>query len=209
MTKNILVAFAVFMTLALASPAYSLAGAPTDTVKSAVDKVITVLKDPSLKGPAREKDRRAKIRAAVFEVFDFEEMAKRSLAQNWRDRTPQQKKEFVDLFRDLLERSYINRIENYSDEKIIYDSEKSESDTAVVKSHFLTKRREEIPVEYRLLSENGKWMVYDLVIENVSLVNNYRVQFRKVISSSSYDDLVKKMKNKEESESFVSSSGTK
>jgi phospholipid transport system substrate-binding protein len=188
-----------------AFPASSLAGAPTDTVKATVDKVISVLKDPALKAPSKEKDRRAKIRAAVFEVFDFGEMAKRSLGPYWRERTDKQKKEFTDLFADLLERSYINKIENYSDEKVSYDAEKMDGDSASVKSRFITKRREEIPVEYRLLQENGKWDVYDVVIENVSLVNNYRVQFRKIISSSSYDDLVKKMKNKQESEAFISS----
>ena len=110
-------------------------------------------------------------------AFDFGEMAQRSLAVFWKDRTPAEKKEFVGLFSDLLERSYINRIEGYSDEKIIYDSEKVDGEYASVKTHFLTKRREEIPVEYKMMNENGKWMVYDVVIENVGLVNNYRIQF--------------------------------
>lgn len=193
----------------LAMPAVSSAGAPTDTVKTTVDKVITVLNDPALKSPAKEAERRAKIRTAVFEVFDFGEMAKRSLAIFWKERTPAQRKEFTDLYADLLDRSYMNRIENYSGEKIIYDSEKVEGEYAVVKSHFLTKRRETIPVDYKLLLESGKWRVYDLVIENVSLVNNYRIQFNKIIRTSSYEDLVKKMKNKQESEKFVSPEGGK
>ena len=203
-TQTLLVLFAVVCTFAFSAPA--LAGAPTDTVKTTVDKVINILNDPKLKGPAHEKERRAKIRQAVFEVWDFREMAKRSLAQYWRERTEPQRKEFTDLFADLLERSYINRIESYSGEKIIWDREIVDPPYAEVDSHFLTKRREEIPVDYKLLDENGKWRVYDMVIENVSLVNNYRTQFNKIIRQSSYDELLKKMKNKQESESFVSPS---
>jgi len=198
------VASAVIISLLLAFPAVSLAGMPTDIVKTTVDKVIQYLKDPLLKGAAKENDKRAKIRAAVTNVFDFGEMAKRSLGQYWKDRSDAERKEFVDLFSDLLERSYINKIESYSDEKIVYDKETAEEDYAVVKTRFITKRREEIPVEYKLIKEDGKWGVYDLVIENVSLVNNYRTQFNKIIRTSSYQELVKKMKNKSESESFVS-----
>ena len=196
------ISLAVLFTVAFSTAAF--AGTPTDAVKAAVDRVISVLNNPKLKGPAHEKERRAQIRQAVFEVWDFREMAKRSLAQYWRERTEAQKKEFTDLFSDLLERSYINRIESYSGEKIIWDKEIVDPPYATVDSHFLTKRREEIPVDYKLLDENGKWKVYDMVIENVSLVNNYRTQFNKIIRQSSYDDLVKKMKNKQESESFVS-----
>ena len=134
---------------------------------------------------------------------DFAEMAKRSLGVYWKDRSDAEKKEFTSLFSDLLERSYINRIEGYTDEKISYDSENVDSDYAVVKTRLKTKRGEEIPIDYKLVNENGTWHVYDLVIENVSLVNNYRVQFNKVIRSNSYAELVKKMKNKQESESFA------
>ena len=195
---------AVIVSLLLAFPAVSMAGVPTDTVKSTVDKVIQTLKDPSLKGAAKEKERRAKIRVAVTNVFDFSEMAKRSLGQYWKDRSESERKEFVALFSDLLERSYINKIESYSDEKIVYEKESLEDDYAVVKTRFVTKRREEIPVDYKLLKEDGNWGVYDLVIENISLVNNYRIQFNKIIRTSSYQELVRKMKNKSESESFVS-----
>lgn len=188
----------------LVFPAVSMAATPTETVKTTVDKVIQVLNDQSLKGPAKDKERRAKIRAAVLNVFDFKEMAKRSLGQYWKDRTESEKTKFVELFSDLLERSYINRIEGYSGEKIVYENETLEDDYAVVKTRFITKRREEIPVNYKLLKGNGNWGVYDLVIENVSLVNNYRTQFNKIIRTSSYQELVRKMQSKSESESFVS-----
>ena len=196
--------FAVVMSFLLVFPAVSMAATPTETVKTTVDKVIQVLNDPSLKVPAKEKERRAKIRAAVLNVFDFKEMAKRSLGLYWKDRTEGERAKFVELFSDLLERSYINRIESYSGEKIVYEKESVEDDYAVVKTRFITKRREEIPVDYKLLKENGTWVVYDLVIENVSLVNNYRTQFNKIIRTSSYQELVRKMQNKAESEAFVS-----
>jgi phospholipid transport system substrate-binding protein len=194
----------IVLSLLLVFPAVSMAATPTETVKTTVDKVILVLNDPSLKGPAKEKERRARIRAAVLNVFDFNEMAKRSLGQYWKKRSEGERKEFVNLFSDLLERSYINRIEGYSGEKIVYENETLEDDYAVVKTRFITKRREEIPVNYKLLKEDGNWGVYDLVIENVSLVNNYRTQFNKIIRTSSYQELVRKMQNKSESESFVS-----
>jgi len=191
------------LTILLMSGAAQAAETPTVRVKVAVDKVVGILRDPALKGPAKTKERRTKILQAVSGVFDWEEMAKRSLGQYWRQRTPEEQKEFVSLFSDLLERSYINRIESYTDEKIIYDGEQVDAGYATVKSRLINKRKEEIPVDYKLIQKNNEWYVYDLVIEDVSLVNNYRIQFNKIIRSSSYAELVKKMKNKSESESFV------
>ncbi|MBI5191052.1 MAG: ABC transporter substrate-binding protein [Nitrospirae bacterium] len=198
-----LCAAVVIAALTLAVPASCRAGVPTETVKATTDKVISVLQDPALKPDSKEKERRAQIKKVVATAFDFEEMAKRSLAVFWKDRTPAEKKEFVVLFTDLLERSYINRIDGYSGEKIVYDSEKVDDGYASVKTHFLTKRREEIPVEYKLLDDGGKWMVYDVVIENVGLVNNYRIKFNQIIRNSSYADLVKRMKNKSECDTLV------
>jgi phospholipid transport system substrate-binding protein len=195
------VLLAATLTLAvICMPGPALAGAPTDTVKTTIDDVIKILQNPSLKSEAKTEERRKLIRTAVDKVFDFKEMAMRSLARNWAKRTPQEKKEFTGLFSDLLERSYINRVESYSDEKVSYDSEEIDGDYAVVKTRFITKRREEISVDYKMMNEDGAWKVYDVVIERVSLVNNYRIQFNKIIASSSYDELVKKMKNKAESE---------
>jgi phospholipid transport system substrate-binding protein len=196
---------AIFI-MAFAGSAF--AGAPTERVKNAADKVIDILKDPKLKGPAHEEQRRAKIMATAETVFDYREMAKRSLAIFWRQRTPKEQDQFVKLFSDLLERSYINRIEGYTNEKVVYDSEKIDGDHATVDSRIITKRHEEIPVNYQMMTKNGNWWVYDIVIENVSLVNNYRVQFNKIIRSSSYAELLKKLQNKEESENLAAP-GTK
>ncbi|MBM4140890.1 MAG: ABC transporter substrate-binding protein [Nitrospira sp.] len=202
--KNIkpfcLVLFSFILSLSLLVTAY--AGVPTDQMKQTIDKVLDILNNKELKKPGKVKERRAAIRKAVGERFDFEEMAKRSLALFWKQRTPEEKKEFVSLYSDLLERSYIKKIENYSDEKIIYTDENVDDGYAIVKTKIITKRNVDIPIEYRLLKKNNKWEVYDVVIEGVSLVNNYRTQFSKIIRTSSYEGLVKRMKYKQEEELF-------
>jgi len=188
--------FIVFVIFLAASSASLYAGEPTNQVKGSVDKVIDVLKDKELKNPSKAEQRRAAIRKTVGERFDFEEMSKRTLAVHWQERTAEERKEFISLFSDLLERSYINKIERYTDEKIIYGDESVEGDYGTVKTKIVTKRNEEIPIEYKLIKKGTQWEVYDVVIEGVSLVNNYRNQFSKIISSGSYEELIKRLKNK-------------
>ena len=178
------------------------ADSPINQIKQTVDKVLDILKNKELKRPEKTKERRALIRKAISERFDFEEMAKRSLALHWRKRTSDERKEFVTLYTDLLERSYIKKIESYTGEKILYVNEKVNGEYAEVDTKIITKRNVEIPLEYRLLKKNGKWEVYDVVIEGVSLVNNYRTQFNKIIRTDSYEGLVKRMKDKQEQELF-------
>ena len=175
---------------------------PKDLMKQTIDKVIDILKNKELKAPEKAAERLSELRAVIGARFDYEEMAQRSLAFFWKKRTPEEKKEFVSLFTDLLERSYTNRIESYTDEKILYTYQKIEGDHASVKTEIITKRNVEVPIEYRLLKENGDWKVYDVVIEGVSLINNYRNQFNKIIRQGSYQELVQKMKNKREEEEF-------
>jgi len=123
-------------------------------------------------------------------------MAKRSLAQNWNKRTPEEQKEFVSLYSDLLENAYIRKIEKYEDEKVVYGEEKTEGTYASVKTNIVTTKEVSIPIEYRLVREDSQWKVYDVVIEGVSLVNNYRNQFNSILRSGSYEDLVKRLKGK-------------
>ncbi len=186
--------FIVFVVLYLSAP--SGAGEPTDQVKQTVDAVLEVLRNKELKKPEKTEQRRASIRAIVDERFDFEEMAKRSLAQHWRRRTPEERKEFVSLFTDLLENAYIRKIEKYEDEKILYGEERIEGDYATLKTQVVTRKEVRIPIEYRLLRKGVKWEVYDVVIEGVSLVNNYRNQFNSILSSGTYEELVRRIKNK-------------
>ena len=178
------------------------AGIPTNQVKDTVDRVIDILKNKDLMSPEKKEQRRAAIRKIVGELFDFDEMSKRTLALHWQRRTQAERREFVSLFSDLLERSYINKIETYTDEKIIYTDESIDREYSVVKSKIITKRNVEVPIDYKLLKEGNEWKVYDVVIEGVSLVNNYRTQFNKIIRSESYEELVKRLKNKQEQALF-------
>lgn len=175
-----------------------LAGEPEEKIKQTTDKILSILTDPALKNPSKEGERRKLIRGAVDEQFDWEEMARRSLARHWNQRTAEEKKEFVRLFADLLERVYMSKVEDYSGEKVQYEGERADGDYAIVKVKIVTKKNTDIHVEYRLKKEGNKWLVYDVSIEGVSLVNNYRAQFNSIISQSSYENLVKKLREKVE-----------
>jgi phospholipid transport system substrate-binding protein len=179
----------------LAAPPAS-AGEPTEQLKTQVDRVLKLLDDPALKD--KPKDKRVAVRKIAEDIFDFGETAKRSLGRHWAARTPAERDEFVKLFGDLLERSYISKIELYGGEKIQYLNDKVEGDQASVMSKLLTKTNTEVPIEYRMLKKGDRWLVYDVIIEGVSLVSNYRTQFNKIIQTSSYAELVKKMKSRQE-----------
>ncbi len=174
-----------------ASPAH--AGAPLEQLRSQIDRVLKVLEAPEFR-----KDRRGAVRKVADDIFDFQETAKRSLARHWQPRTPAERDEFVRLFSDLLERSYISKIELYGGEKIAYLGDSMDGDVAIVRTKIITKSGSEVPVDYRMLKRGERWLVYDVVIEGVSLVANYRTQFNKIIQTSSYAELVKKMKVKQE-----------
>jgi phospholipid transport system substrate-binding protein len=174
------------------------AGLPTDQIKATVDKAQGVLKDPRLKPAAKQAERREQIKQVLFSRFNFAEMAKRSLGPNWTRRTPQEQEEFVRLFTELLERAYADIIETYLDEKIVYLAEKVDAGYADVNSKVVTTRGEEYSINYRAQLVGAEWKVYDVVAENISLVNNYRSQFNRVIAKSSYEELVRRMKDKNE-----------
>jgi len=181
-------------------PTESLAGLATDQVKGTVDQVIKILTDPALKGEKKIRERRAKIRQVVLQRFGFTEMSKRSLGRYWNERTPEERTEFVRLYTDLLERAYIDRIDGYTGEQVVYLGESIDGDYSEVRSKIVTKRNQEIPIIYRLQLASTNWEVYDVIVEGVSLVNNYRTQFSKIIRTSSYQELVKKMQVKLEGE---------
>jgi phospholipid transport system substrate-binding protein len=172
------------------SPAF--AAAPTDQVRATVDRVLAILENPQLK-PA---ERRAQLKEAISARFDFTEMAKRSLGPEWRRRTPQEQSEFVTLFTELLEAVYLSRIENYSEEKVSYLRETQEQNFAAVGTKIVTKQGEEVSVVYRLHQVGEEWKVYDVVIENVSVVNNYRSQFTRVLSSSGFEELLRRLRER-------------
>ncbi|QOX80155.1 ABC transporter substrate-binding protein [Trichlorobacter lovleyi] len=169
----------------------------TDTVKKTVDDVIHIVSDKELKKKSNEQRRRAAIKRSIATIFDSQEMAKRSLGKHWNPRTPAERKQFVDLFATLLENSYAGKIESYNNEKIVYTKETLDGEYAEVKSKVITPKQDEYTLDYRLMKkDNGTWMVYDVVIEGVSLVSNYRTQFNRIISTNGYPELVKKLQAK-------------
>ncbi|HUM15178.1 MAG TPA: ABC transporter substrate-binding protein [Candidatus Nitrosotalea sp.] len=176
------------------APACADAGAPTDQLKAAVEQIVKVLEDPSLKPDAKAKDRRAAIRKEAEVVFDFGETAKRALGRHWQALAEKDRQEFTSLFTDLIERAYISKIERYSGERITYAGETVEGTLASVRTRFVTKQGTEVPVDYRMQQRGDRWLVYDVMVEGVSLINNYRTQFDKIIQTSSYAELVRKLK---------------
>jgi len=180
------------------SSAPAAAGVPTDQLKGAVERVLRTLDDPALRGDARLGDRRVAVRKIANEIFDFSEIAKRSMARHWQPLSEAQRSEFVGLFADLLERSYISKIETYGGEKIQYTAERADGDFATVSTRIVTKNGTEVPVDYRMIKRADRWLVYDVSIEGVSLVSNYRTQFNKIIQTTSYNELVSKLRNKQD-----------
>ena len=178
------------------------AGEPLDKIRVTVDEVMDIIANQNLDA----QQRRTQIRQAVLKRFGFDEMAQRSLAQHWRTLTPQQQKEFVELFTDLLERSYINRIESYRGGRqgVRYTKEDISGGNATVDTEIRSERGEPAAVEYRLLHKDNDWKVYDIIIEGVSLVNNYRTQFNTIIMKDSYAGLMKQMRLKLEQENAAS-----
>ena len=184
----------VTLTLILAAlSGMAFAGTPTNAVRSTVDQVIRLLSNPALKDPAQKNRILQQVRQVVDRRFDYEEMAQRCLT-NWNKLSPSQHREFVALFSELLATSYADKLAKYSGEKVSYVGDRVDGDLAEVKT-MLLRSNDRIPINYRLINKS-QWMVYDVVIEGVSLVNNYRSQFSRVISESSYGDLVKRLQAK-------------
>jgi phospholipid transport system substrate-binding protein len=172
------------------------AGEPLQVVKTAADKAIEILKDPKLQGGDKKKERIDRLKEAVNPIFDYEEMAKRALGSHWRRRSPAEQEEFVRLFRDFLERIYSDKVGLYEGQKVVFGRETIDNDFAQVESTVIGAKSDEYSVLYKLRRADGKWRVYDAVIENISMVNNYRSQFDRVIAKFSYDELKRMLKEK-------------
>ena len=185
--------------LLILSVAPAWAVTPTEQLKGSIDKIIPILEDPTLKGDAKLKERRAAIRRVATDVFDFTESARRALGPHWERRTAQERQEFSRLLGDLLERTFAARLEQYAGERIQYTGESVDGNLATVKTRIITKGGAALAVDYEVLQRGERWFVYDVWIEGVSLMNNYRAQFNKIIQTSSYEDLVRKLKAKQHS----------
>jgi phospholipid transport system substrate-binding protein len=171
------------------------AGPPSDQLRAGVDRVFKILSDPELEGDKKLNQRRTAIVIVANEIFDFGEMAKRSLGQHWAQRTLAERGEFVRLFTEVVQRSYLSKVDQPGAETMIVQGEKVDGDYAVVRTTLPLGQGREMPIDYRMHGTADHWQVYDLSIEGISLVGNYRSQFNKIIRTSSYEALVAKFKS--------------
>jgi phospholipid transport system substrate-binding protein len=172
------------------------AGQVSDQMRFRIDRVVTILEDPVLK--VRPEERRVALRGAATDIFDFTEITRRSLGRHWQAATPAEREELVLLFTALLERSYLGRIEQYTGERIAVVGEALDGELATVRTRLMSKGGTETAVDYRLYRAGDRWMAYDVSVEGVSLVANYRAQFNKIIQASSAQALVKRLRAKQE-----------
>ena len=183
--------------LCLGGVSPAMAGQATESVRVTIDEVLKILNDKELKTPAKQEDRRQRLEKVVAARFDYSEMSRRSLGAQWNQLSDKEKQEFVDLFRTLLTNTYADRVETYSGEGVQYLNERTEKEYAEVRTKVLSGKTE-IPMDYRLMNKSNDWHVYDVVVDGVSLVNNYRGQFSKILHTSSYSDLVDQLRKKSE-----------
>ncbi|OHB98795.1 MAG: organic solvent tolerance ABC transporter substrate-binding protein [Planctomycetes bacterium RIFCSPHIGHO2_12_39_6] len=172
------------------------AGDPGKLVMDTIDKGLVVLKEPSLKGNDKVNERRQKLWETISHIFNFEEMSKRALGQHWKKRSDEEKKEFVGLFTNILKDAYIGKTDAYSGEKVILMKERVDKEYATVQTKFILNTGSELVVDYNMLNNSGEWKIYDVIIEGVSLVNNYRSQFNSILIKSTYNELVQRIKEK-------------
>jgi len=185
----------------LALPVSVLAGEATDRVRDELNRITAIVKDPAQQGPAKEAERKARIKKLILQLFDVQEMARRSLAGHWAKRAEDERKDFAELFGDLFVESYTRLVvDHLGDQRVIYLPESADGGVATVQTKFLSKRDEPSFVDFAMFRRDGIWAAHDVVIDEVSIVKTYRTQFNKIIQTQSYEALVKKMRLKQESE---------
>lgn len=192
--KTPIVVWSIVISLLFSLPAW--AGAPQDAVRLNVNKVLDVLRDPTLKAESAKEPKKEKLRLIYNGMFDDIELGKRTLARNWNSLNTAQRQEFVKLFRQVLEKAYVDKILDYTNEKIVFEKESMLSATqAEVQTKIVTASKE-IPIAYRVIVKDGAWKVYDIVIENVSLVLNYRTQFNEILEKNKPESLLETLREK-------------
>lgn len=196
MQNRLLMRGALAALLVLGTTAGADAGPATDQLKAEIARVIATIGNPSLQAESRTTERRQAIRIITDGIFDWTEMARQALGRHWGERTAAERTEFVALFRDLLERAYIGKIERYAADNVTYVGESMDGDEATVRTRVTLRPGQEVTVDYRMARQDTRWMIHDVVIESVSLVGNYRTQFEGVIRASSYLELVKKIRTR-------------
>ncbi len=198
MTTTRLAVAVAFMTVGfLAAPHFCLAGEPGDQLNDGIQRVFASLRDPDLKPPSKEAERRLAVRRIVDELFDFEETARRSLGRHWQSRSVDEQQQFVRLFTELIDRAYLRRVDRWDGEQVVILSDAVDGNQAVVDTRIVTRDNSEISVEY-LMHRTGadRWRVWDVKIAGMSLVASYRAQFNKIIHAESYGNLVQRMRAK-------------
>ena len=184
----------ILIIFVLSIPVY--AGVPMTTAETAVNRVLDVLRDSKLKSPAAKEIKKEKLRVIYKDMFDEIEFSKRTLARNWNKFNPAERVEFVKLFEQVLEKSYIDKILDYSNEKVDFYKESMISENqAEIQTKIVTASKE-IPIFYRMILKDGKWKVYDVVVENVSLVQNYRTQFNDILAKDTPEQLLEILRKK-------------
>jgi phospholipid transport system substrate-binding protein len=196
--EDVMKKYIVRMTLILCLifPIPVFAGVPLEAVKGHVDKVLDVLRDPSLKAESAKKAKKDKIREISEKMFDFTELSKRTLGQNWSKFAAEQQKEYIELYTSLLEDAYADKIMAYTDEKIVFNKEVALTEKTVEVQSTVLRKSGEIPIYYRVIMKDGSWRVYDVVIEGVSLINNYRSQFREILANKPPESLLETLRKK-------------
>ncbi len=177
-------------------PLFASAGVALDTINSNVSSVLDVMRDPKLKGEAGKKVKEQKIIDAAEKLFDFVELSKRTLGLNWNKLTPEQRKEFVDLYKTILKDAYIDKLTAYTDEKINYTKEVPLSETTVEVQSIVTTKKADVPIYYRVIKKDGGWKVFDVIVEGVSLISNYRTQFREILGNNPPSKLLDTLRKK-------------
>jgi phospholipid transport system substrate-binding protein len=195
LTCHARVVSAVVLVLALSPLHAAWAGAPTDQLRDGVDRVFKILRDPEMAGDTNAPQRRKAVLVAASTIFDFNEMAKRSLGPHWAERTPAERTQFTALFTDLLQHSYISKVDQHGSAKIVFGDEDVNGEHAAVRTMIPLSNGSQMPLEYRMHQANARWQVYDISIDGISLLSNYRAQFNKVIRVDSYATLVTKLKS--------------
>lgn len=184
-------------TLLLALAAGAFAGPPAEQLKPEIDRVLRVLEDPRLKGAGRTKERREALRAIAGPLFAWTDMAQRALGRHWQGRTETEREEFLRVFRELLERSYMATIERYSGEQIVYAGDWVQGDQATVRTKLVTHQDRTVAIDYRMSRKGNRWLIADVLVEGVSLVSNFRSQFDEILQTSSYQHLLQRMRSQD------------
>jgi phospholipid transport system substrate-binding protein len=191
------VIFALMLSFGLASVPAAWAGPPTDQLRDGIERIFKILGDPNLTGDEKASQRRTAVTRIAGEIFDFGEMSKRTLGRHWDGRTPAERQDFARLFTELIQRSYFSKIDEHGTEKTIFRGETMDGQHAVVKTMLLLDHGAQMPLDYSMHNAGDRWRVYDLSIDGISLVANYRAQFNRVIRSSSYADLVTRLMSRQ------------